>query len=73
MIQFVGVVVGLSFKGFIMALEGIVTSVAILAKRASQFFATNNAFALFFLDLPTKWLEGTVKKKLQERNLQIIS
>ncbi len=58
MVQTVGVLVGLPFKGLVMALGGIITSVAILVKHASQFLAVNNANSSLFLDISINWLEG---------------
>ncbi len=56
-----GVMVGLPFKGFIMVLEGVITSVATLVKRSSQFLDVNNESSSPFLAMSSAWLEGGCK------------
>ncbi len=70
MIRATGVIVGLPFKGLILALGGVITSVATLVKRASQFLAVNNVNSSPFLAISTAWLEGACK--LLERNLLLL-
>ncbi len=56
-----GVMVGLPFKGLIMVLEGVITSVATLVKRSSQFLDVNNESSSPFLAMSSAWLEGGCK------------